>query len=97
MATFDRDPQLWREAKSRARFKSHLLTYVLVNALLWAIWYLTGHDTYGTGIPWPAWATLFWGLGVAIQGLAAYGFRSRHRWAEQEYEQLLRERQQGRP
>ncbi|OON67460.1 2TM domain-containing protein [Hymenobacter sp. CRA2] len=88
----ERDPQLWRIARARAKFKSHLLTYLFVNLLLWAIWYFSGAETDGLGLPWPVWPTLFWGLGVCIQGLATYGFNSAQSWSEREYERLLRQR-----
>ena len=91
----DRDPQLWRIARRRAKFKAHFTTYLLVNALLWAIWFVTGAHTYGF-LPWPIWSTVFWGIGVAIQGLTCYGFVSEQSWSEREYQQLLRDREAGR-
>lgn len=50
-----KDPILWEMAQGRASFKSHLLTYLIVNAFLWALWYVTGishnsvrsHDFHG--------------------------------------------------
>jgi hypothetical protein len=98
METIDRDPHLWRIAKARAKFKSHLTTYVLVNALLWAIWAFTSnyHGRHEDFLPWPIFPTLFWGLGVAIQGLTTYGYFGRSNWSEREYERLLREKQNGR-
>lgn len=95
MTTPTRDPQLWRMARARASFKSHLVTYLLVNLLLWAVWFLSGARTYGF-LPWPVWPTLFWGLGVAAQGLRTYGFASEYSWSEREYQRLLRQREQGR-
>lgn len=41
MEPLQRDPYLWQKAKARARFHSHLLTYLTVNATLWVIWALT--------------------------------------------------------
>ncbi|WP_375378249.1 2TM domain-containing protein [Hymenobacter cellulosilyticus] len=35
-------------AKARAKFKTHLFTYLAVNALLWAIWLLTNANNGGT-------------------------------------------------
>ncbi|MCC3158111.1 2TM domain-containing protein [Hymenobacter sp. 15J16-1T3B] len=100
MQPLDRDPQLWRVARARAKFKSHLVTYLLVNALLWAIWYFTDgavhYRRHGFDVPWPVWSTLFWGLGVAVQGLSTYGFVSQHSWSEREYQRLLRDRDAGR-
>lgn len=90
METPARDPQLWRMAKARAKFKSHLFTYISVNALLWIIWALT--DRSANPIPWPVWSTAFWGFGVAIQGLSTYGAMSRTQLSEREYDRLLRQR-----
>ncbi|SNC68202.1 2TM domain-containing protein [Hymenobacter gelipurpurascens] len=90
METPARDPQLWRMAKRRAKFKSHLFTYFAVNALLWTIWALTDRS-YST-IPWPIWSTVFWGIGVAIQGLGTYGILGRENLSEREYDKLLRQR-----
>lgn len=90
METSQRDPQLWRMAKDRAKFKSHLFTYVAVNALLWTIWLLTGRPL--TPLPWPVWPTVFWGIGLAIQGFSTYGGLSQANLSEREYERLLRQR-----
>ena len=92
-STTPRDPQLWRMAKARAAFKSHLLTYVLVNALLWTIWAVTDHHR---GTPWPIWGTVFWGFGLFIQGLGTYSLFNRLDWSEREYERLVRQRSGGR-
>ena len=67
-----RDKDLWRIAKKRAGFKKHLSTYLVVNAFLWAIWYFTGHPVYDNSLPWPAWASLGWGIGLAFNYAAAY-------------------------
>ncbi|WP_426490422.1 2TM domain-containing protein [Hymenobacter sp. 102] len=93
METPARDPQLWRLAKARAKFKSHLITYVLVNLLLWAIWAFT--DGYSrrhgyNSLPWPVFPTVFWGFGLAIQGLTTYGVLGKTSLMEREYEKLLR-------
>jgi hypothetical protein len=97
----NRDPELWRLARSRAKFKSHLFTYLWVNALLWAIWAFTdGHAGWQMSgrhfnIPWPAWTTLFWGFGVLMNGIRVYsGFGGN--LSEREYERLVRERDGGR-
>ncbi|MBU6123061.1 2TM domain-containing protein [Hymenobacter siberiensis] len=38
METLQRDPYLWQKAKVRAKFQSHLLSFLFVNAILWVIW-----------------------------------------------------------
>ncbi|MET4107928.1 2TM domain-containing protein [Hymenobacter sp. UYP22] len=91
METPARDPQLWRIAKARAKFKSHLFTYFAVNALLWTIWLLTDRH-YTHGIPWPVWSTVFWGIGVFMNGVGVYGGFGKMNLSEREYERLLRQR-----
>ena len=88
--SLDRDPQLWRMAKDRAKFKSHLFTYLTVNALFWVIWALTGRDS--DPFPWPIWPTVFWGLGVLFNGIGVYGGFSKQSLSEREYERLVRQR-----
>ena len=38
-----KDPILWEIARKRASFKTHAITYVIVNLFLWGIWYFTDH------------------------------------------------------
>lgn len=69
----DRDPRLWNIAKKRASFRTHLVTYIIINAFLWVLWYLTGGRTYGNdGVPWPVWPALGWGIGLAFHYFGAY-------------------------
>lgn len=91
METTTRDPQLWRQAKARAKFKAHLFTYIWVNALLWTIWALT--DRQMRPLPWPAWATIFWGVGVIAQAIGTYGGWRYGDLPEREYERLLRQKE----
>lgn len=94
MESLTRDPSLWQQAKARAKFQSHLVVYLVVNAGLWALWALTNHR-HDELVPWPVWTSAFWGLGVVIRGLAAYGrfgFGYEQR-TQREYERLLREHQ----
>ncbi|SNR67828.1 MULTISPECIES: 2TM domain-containing protein [Hymenobacter] len=89
-----RNPQLWRLAKQRAKFKSHLFTYLSVNALLWIIWAIT--DRQSSPLPWPVWSTVFWGIGVFLNGLGVYGGLDRGNLSEREYERLVRQQQEKR-
>ena len=90
MEPLQRDPHLWQQAKARARFQSQLVTYLTVNATLWVIWALT--ERHHGGIPWPLWATAFWGIGLIGRGVAAYGGYSQEQRAVREYERLKQER-----
>lgn len=87
--TEKRDEGLWRLAKKRAGFKKSLITYLLVNAMLWAIWYFTenDHQIGRHDIPWPIWSTIFWGFGIAYQYAEAYFFHSSNA-TEREYQKL---------
>lgn len=89
-----KDPELWEIAQKRASFKSHLLSYLIVNAFLWSIWYFTGHqreitiDNWNTRhYPWPIWPTLGWGIGLAFHFAGAYVFPKANS-VEREYEKL---------
>jgi hypothetical protein len=61
--------------KRRRRFISSLGTYAIVNAVLWLVWALTGHDT--SGFPWPAWVSVIWGFFLALHALRTFGYRGR--------------------
>jgi len=77
-----KDPVLWETAKKRSGFKTSLITYLLVHALLVAIWFFTGHEYF-----WPMWSMLGWGTGLIFQYIGAYrkpGVLS----AEKEYQKL---------
>ncbi|WP_345114191.1 2TM domain-containing protein [Hymenobacter algoricola] len=97
-AATTRDPELWRLAKARAKFKSHLFTYLVVNTLLWVIWFLTDDYTGGPfgrrgfHIPWPVWPTVFWGFGVLMSGIRVYSSFG-GQLSEREYERLVRQRE----
>lgn len=82
-----KDPQLWQLARKRASFKSHLLTYLIVNAGLWIIWYFTGARTYGGFVPWPAWSMFGWGIGLVSHYISAY-VSTGENTVEKEYEKL---------
>jgi hypothetical protein len=90
MEPLNRDPYLWQKAKARAKFQSHLVVYLVVNAGMWTVWALT-NDHHRGEVPWPIWATAFWGLGLVMRGIAAYGGLSREQRTQREYERLVRE------
>jgi hypothetical protein len=89
-----KDPRLWDIAKKRASFKTHLTTYLVVNAFFWALWYLTGGRTYGNdGVPWPVWPALGWGIGLAFHYFDAY-VNNEHESIEKEYNKLQNKNKQ---
>lgn len=81
-----KDPELWEIAQRRASFKTHALTYLIVNAFLWGLWFINEKDNR-TGYPWPVWSTLGWGVGLAFHFAGAYVF-PRANSIEREYEKL---------
>jgi hypothetical protein len=82
-----KDAQLWQLAQRRAAFKRHLATYLVINAFLWVIWFFTEGDRHRGGIPWPAWTTAGWGVGLFFQYINAYVSTGQGS-VEKEYDQL---------
>ena len=70
------DEELRQRALQRIRkkgeFRSHLTSYVLVNAALVVIWALTNAGGYF----WPIWPILGWGVGIGFHAWETYGQRS---------------------
>jgi hypothetical protein len=87
-----KDPQLWNLAGRRASFKIHLAVYVVMSIFFWAVWYFSGGQRYTTGLPWPVWPMLGWGIGVAFHYVGAYVAHS-NTSVNREYEKLMQEKQ----
>jgi hypothetical protein len=84
----DRDEHLWKQAKKRVEFKKHLLTYLIVNAFLWAIWIYGGLQHGDFNFPWPGFVTFGWGIGILFNYIGAYsGFKDT--MTEKEYQKLM--------
>ena len=88
----ERDEELWRLAKKRAHFQRSLVSYFVINAFLWIIWWFTSHHHTREGLPWPGWVMLGWGIGLVFQYLGAYG-GSRQSLADKEYQKLKKEKE----
>lgn len=59
--------------KARHDFRVHLISYVVVNAALVVLWYLTSQDANGElGFFWPVIPILGWGIGLAIHAYVTY-------------------------
>ena len=69
--------------KAREDFRIHFLIYGLVNLFLWAIWFTSGPDG---GVPWPAYASVGWGIGLVAHWWSVYGVNDARREAEIEKE-----------
>lgn len=63
-----RDPHLLELARRRVGFKTHAMTYIIVNAFLVGIWFVSDRDAYF----WPIWPMMGWGIGVVFNYLAVY-------------------------
>lgn len=85
------DEHLWQIARKRAEFKKSVYSYIMVNIILWLIWWFTtGRVTGFKGVPWPVWVMLGWGISLARQYFAAYS-GNRENLTDKEYEKLKRE------
>ncbi|RZM08645.1 MAG: 2TM domain-containing protein [Pedobacter sp.] len=83
-----RDDKLWRLAKKRAGFQRSLASYFMINAFLWLVWWFTsGRTGHNTGMPWPVWVMLGWGISLLFQYMAAYG-AGKQDLVEKEYDKL---------
>lgn len=86
----DKDQRLWLMAKKRAAFKKNLFSYLVINAFLWLLWWFTSGrhmSEHGSFLPWPAWVTLGWGVGVAFNYFDAY-HRTGNSLEQKEYDRL---------
>ncbi len=60
-------PVALRRIKKRRDFYWHLVTYVVVNALLVFIWALGPRVSF-----WPMWVLIFWGVALAFHAWSAF-------------------------
>jgi hypothetical protein len=90
------DEELWKIAKKRAAFQQQLKLYVVVNILLWVIWYLTAYrNNVATNLlPWPVWPMVGWGIGLLFTYLDAYG-NSKETTTQREFERLKQKQEQN--
>jgi hypothetical protein len=56
-----------KRLKDKRDFRNHVAAYVLVNALLVAIWAFSGGGYF-----WPIWVIIGWGVGLAFNAWAVY-------------------------
>ncbi len=59
-----------RRLKAKRGFMQNLAVYLIVNAFLVALWFVTSK---GEGHFWPLWVMLGWGLGLVFHGWAVFG------------------------
>lgn len=56
-----------KKYKERAGVIAHAIPYILVNSVLWLIYFSSGG-----GFPWPIFSTFFWGIGMAVHFFSYY-------------------------
>jgi hypothetical protein len=84
------DAVLYQKAKERVNeikgFYSHLFVYVLVNAVIFAINYLTS-----PGVWWFYWPLLGWGIGIIAHAIGVFGFFGimSQEWEERKIEEIV--------
>lgn len=74
------------QLKKKRDFHTHLVAYVLVNAVLWLIWAVVLVAADGPRLPWPLLPMAGWGIGLFFHGWDTYGRRP---FSEQEIEREL--------
>ena len=78
-----------KRAEEKVGFYVHLMIYIVINAGLWALWYFTAPDQF----PWPAFVTIFWGIGVVSHAIGTFfSHRYTDSLAEREYQRMIRGR-----
>jgi hypothetical protein len=87
MPELDRYEQARRRVEGKLGFMSHLAVYILVNALLIVINYLSTPDRL-----WFFWPLLGWGIGLAFHAMGVFIFSSgsvlKERLIERELQKL---------
>ncbi len=74
-----------KRVDAKIKFYTDLGAYIIVNIALIAVWYFSGG-----GFPWFLFVILFWGIGVAANGLAVFRQSSRYEsMADAEYQKML--------
>ena len=71
-----------KRIKERTDFRWHLITYLVINAMMWVIWAIASgvHSS-----PWPIWLTLFRGIAVAFH----WGYATRRTTSPEEIDAEL--------
>lgn len=79
-------------ARARVReikgFYEHLISYILVNLLLFAVNYVTSPNYY-----WFKWPLIFWGLGISIHGVEVFLLKGKFLgadWEKRKEEEIFR-------
>jgi hypothetical protein len=57
-----------KRLKDKRDFTTHAVAYVVVNAFLIMVWFMSG-----AGYFWPAWVLAGWGIGLVLNAWDVYG------------------------
>jgi hypothetical protein len=90
MSSESSDRELYVEARrrvvARKNFYIHLVVYILVNALLIAIWATTDVKVPEVKIPWFIYPLVGWGIGILFHFLAVFVFSASNGWEKRAIE-----------
>jgi hypothetical protein len=70
-----------KRVQDKKDFLGHMMVYLVVNAMLVAIWAITSR-----GYPWFIWPMLGWGVGLVFHGLSVFVFDRTGSWERTEIE-----------
>ena len=56
-----------KRIKDKRDFKTHVVTYVVVNLFLVGVWAISGGGYF-----WPGWVMAGWGIGLVLHGWQTY-------------------------
>ncbi len=81
------EADIYAQARKRVEEKKgffvHLTVYVVVNAIIFAVWWIT---MGGHGYPWFIWPLLGWGIGIVFHFLGVFFFDRETDWERREVE-----------
>ena len=70
-----------KRVQDKKDFFTHLIVYIVINAMLIFIWAFTS-----AGYPWFIWPLLGWGIGLIFHGLNVFVFDRTGSWERSEVE-----------
>ena len=83
-----KDEKLWIIAGKRAKFKKHLLSYIVINVFLWGTWLIGSIIGRHSEFAWPVFVTFGWGIGLTVNYIRAYT-DIEDTLTEKEYQKLI--------
>lgn len=63
-----------KRLQAKQNFYRHVTVYVVVNIIVWVLWAMNRPTMADEGsLPWPAWVTFGWGIGILFQAASLFG------------------------